>query len=495
MIGPILKSLRVQLVLLILVTLSAAQVVSLWLFSDERTLAIQAAMGFEAAGRAANIARLIEEAPQDLHASILRAANSPLVRFELGTEPLVQHSNHSDGGQIEARVRALLSDRYSRAIRVELHQVEGQLRHLPNAAENMTELQRQIMAGELSAVEMNLAISITGGQWLNVSTRFERPPFQWPMSSILTFGLTAAALFVVVSWFAMSHLMAPLRRLVRAADNLGRGEDVASLPEKGPQEMRDLTAGFNRMQQRLSRYVADRTSMLAAIGHDLRSPITSIRVRAEMVEDDETRDSLVASAEEMQAMIDATLNFARGLSESEPVQAIDIATFLTDIKSGMIEPFELSAGPDVSLRLRPSAMKRALRNVIENAIRYGETATVAWSVVGDEVFIEINDEGPGIPETELERVFDPFFRLEESRSLETGGHGLGFSIARSIFRAHGGDITLANRPQGGLSAEIRLPITNISSEIGERNENLGSFTQHIHGTTGKSRDGWSRRRV
>ena len=432
---------------------------SLWLFADERSLAIQAAMGFEAAGRAANVARLIEEAPADLHTAILRSADSPLVRFEMTATPLVQHNDHSDNMLVETRVRALLNDAYSREIRVELHQIDGQLLPLPNLSDEMTEMHLAMMQGKLSAVEMNLAISISGGQWLNVSTRFERPPIQWPLYSILTFGLTAAALLVVATWFVMSRIMAPLRQLVKASESLGRGEEIRLLPENGPLEVRELTAGFNRMQQRLSRYISDRTSMLAAIGHDLRSPITAIRIRAEMVEDIETRDSLVASAEEMTAMLEATLNFARSLSESEPVQTIDLAKFMLDLKSSMIEPFSIVHGPDVSLRIRPIAMKRAIRNIIENAIRYGENATLTWSIHGDELTILVDDDGPGIPEDDLERVFDPFVRLETSRSLETGGHGLGFSIARSVLRAHGGDISLGNKAQGGLSAIIRVPAT------------------------------------
>ena len=451
-------SLRIQLVMLILATLTAAQLVSLWLFADERSLAIQAALGFEAAGRAANIARLIEEAPADLQDSILRAADSPLVRFELTGEPLVAHSDHSDGGRVEARIRALLNDSYSRDIRVELHAIEGELLPLPNLSHEMTEMHLAMMQGKLTAVEMNLSLSIAGGKWLNVSTRFERPPIQWRLYSMLSFGLTALALLIVVSWFVMSGLLGPLRRLVKATEHLGRGEEVSSLPVRGPHEVQELTAGFNRMQERLTRYVTDRTSMLAAMGHDLRSPLTAMRVRAEMVDDDETRESLIDSVEEMSTMVEATLSFAKGVSENEPVQDVRISEFVEDLKGRMIADFKVADSPDVEMRLRPNAMKRAVRNMIENATRYGNSVTVSWSVNEGDLFIRIDDEGPGIQEDALERVFEPFVRLDESRSLETGGHGLGLSIARSIVRAHGGDITLSNRKAGGLRATIRLPI-------------------------------------
>ena len=458
MIWRLLRSLRVQLVLLIIISLGVAQFVSLWLFADERSLAIRAALGFEAAGRAANVARLIEEAPADLRPSIIRAANSPLVRFDLGTKPLVQHSDHSDGGLVETRVRALLNDSYSRDIRVELHQIQGAILPLPNLSHEMTEMHLAMMRGELSAIEMNLSISIAGGQWLNVSTRFERPPIQWPLYSMLTFGLTAMALLVAVSWFVMTGLLGPLRRLARASERLGLGEDIDALPERGPQEVRELTAGFNRMQDRLTRFVADRTRVLAALGHDLRSPLTAMRVHSEMVEEDETRESLVATVEEMQSMVEATLTFAKGLSGNEPMQDVDLQSFLEALRGDMVVPFVLSEGPEITVRLRPNAIRRALRNVIENAVRYGGSATLGWISADGEIEISVTDRGPGIPTAELERVFDPFFRLEESRSMETGGHGLGLSIARSILRAQGGEISLANHPDGGLIATIRLPV-------------------------------------
>ncbi|MEM5469967.1 MAG: ATP-binding protein [Sulfitobacter sp.] len=456
----LINTLRVQLAILVVAALAAAQLISLWFFADERSLAVRAALGFEAAGRAANVARLIEEAPEDLRLSILRAANSPLVRFDLADEPLVQHTDHSDGGLVEARIRTLLDDGYSRDIRVELHEIEGRILPLPHLSQEMAEMHMAMMRGELSAVEMNLSIAIAGGSWLNVGTRFERPPIQWPVYSMLTFALSAAVILIVVFWFLMTRLTGPLRRLVGAADRLGRGEDIADLPMAGPAEVRDLTATFNRMQERLTRFVADRTRLLAALGHDLRSPLTAMRVQAEMVDDEETRDSLVASVEEMQSMVEATLTFARGLAGSEAPEHVIVGEFLKALKSDMVTQFDLEVGPVIEARIRPHALRRALRNIIENAERYGGKTRVAFHSQSDEFIITVDDNGPGIPAPELERVFDPFFRLEQSRSLETGGHGLGLSIARTIVRAHGGDISLSNRGEGGLRATIAIPFAN-----------------------------------
>jgi signal transduction histidine kinase len=413
------------------------------------------------------VARLIEEAPSDLHPSILRAANSPLVRFELSDEPGVQHTDHSDGGVVEARIRTLLDDNFSRDIRVELHEIQGQILPLPHLSPGMAEMHKAMMRGELSAIEMNLSIAVEGSRWLNVGTRFERPPIQWPFYSMLTFTLSAGAILIVVFWFVMTRLLGPLRQLVGAADKLGRGEDVAELPVVGPTEVRDLTHTFNHMQDRLTRFVADRTRLLAALGHDLRSPLTAMRVRAEMVDDDETRDSLVASVEEMQSMVEATLTFARGLAGSEDPEVVNVDAFLEDLRQDMVVPFDTEGDSAYDARMRPHAMRRALRNVIENAVRYGGSAHVRHGMANGEVFITIDDDGPGIPATELERVFDPFFRPEQSRSLETGGHGLGLSIARTIVRAHGGEISLSNREAGGLRTTITIPLAEANFPKGE----------------------------
>lgn len=451
-------SLRVQLVLLIVAALAIAQTVSLWLFVDERSLAVRAALGFEAAGRAANVARLIEEAPSSLHPAILRAANSPLVRFDLAETPAVEHEAHIYNNTVESRVRSLLGQSHHREIRVELHEVDSGILPLPHLAPNMAEMHLAMMRGALSAIEMQLSIALIDGQWLNVGTRFERPPLQWPWVSFVSFGLTASVVLVAACWFLLTRLTGPLLRISQAADRLGRGENIEPLPLIGPGEVRNLTRTFNRMQGRLTRFIANRTQLLAALGHDLRSPLTALRVRAEMVEEDETRDSLIASIQEMQEMVDATLAFARGMAGGERYEAVDLGAYLARLKVDMMDSFELEDNGTVTVRLRPQSLRRALRNIIENAQRYGEKAHVAFGQNGDHAFVTVLDSGPGIPDAELEQVFEPFFRLEKSRSRETGGTGLGLSIARTIIRGLGGDVSLSNQSSGGLVATVTLPL-------------------------------------
>jgi signal transduction histidine kinase len=259
----------------------------------------------------------------------------------------------------------------------------------------------------------------------------------------------------------VAHRVArPMRRLAFAAEAFGRGEEIARLPEEGPTDIRRTAEAFNRMQERLRRFVADRTSMLAAIGHDLRTPITSLRLRAEFVTDEEMREKILATLDEMQAMTEATLAFAREEATGEPTRVIDLSALAESVCNDLADigwNVTFADSGKIPYRCRPAALRRAMRNLIENAVRYGGEARVSLALADEWFEIAVDDSGPGIPDEEFERVFAPFFRLEGSRSRTTGGVGLGLSIARTIVRGHGGDIVLANLRGGGLRAMIRLP--------------------------------------
>jgi signal transduction histidine kinase len=245
-----------------------------------------------------------------------------------------------------------------------------------------------------------------------------------------------------------------------AAERLGLDVDAPPLPEEGPREVRRASRAFNEMQGRLRSFVRDRTQMLAAISHDLRTPITRLRLRAEFMEDGEQKDRMLSDLDEIQAMIAATLDFARDDFAGEPRRALDLAVLLRDICDefrdvGADVTWE---GPAHATQVgAPAALKRAFSNLIGNAVNYGGGGAVRLTVEQDFCRILVEDRGPGLAEADLERVFEPFVRAEGSRSRETGGVGLGLAITRSIVRGHGGDVTLANRPEGGLRATVALP--------------------------------------
>jgi signal transduction histidine kinase len=250
-----------------------------------------------------------------------------------------------------------------------------------------------------------------------------------------------------------------LKSLAMAANRLGRGEKLDPLREAGPKETRAALRAFNQMGDRIGRFVGDRTQMLAAMSHDLRTPLTSMRLRVEDLEDEEVREKLIASIEEMKQMTEASLAFARADASDEPGFETDICELGACVVSEFVEmeqPVKMDCTAQTMGFVRPIAMKRAMRNLIENALRYGGSAKLDIRQKDNEVLIDVIDDGPGIPQQDLARVFEPFTRLETSRNRETGGVGLGLAIARSIVRSHGGELELSNRKSGGLRARIIL---------------------------------------
>ncbi|MBB4303949.1 signal transduction histidine kinase [Rhodobium orientis] len=452
------RSLLGQLVLLILAALVVAQAVSIWLFADERGHALRAAIGLETADRFATVVRLIEQARPDARVAILQAASSPSARFSVDAEPEVSASDDTARG-IVRRVRTLLGDAGNRDIRAVLVPIGPRGRAFAPPGMPPRGMHQRMMAG-FAPMQMQISVRLATGGWLNMATRVRHPGLQRPPGFLLTTVLSVVGV-VAALWFGLSRITGPLRRLAVAADRLGRGEELPPLPTSGPREVRALSEAFGDMQGRLTRLISDRTRMLAALGHDLRSPITALRLRAEMVDDAETHERMVAILDEMQEMVEATLAYARGIASDEETETVDFTALVSDLAAEVSEtghPVSVEPGPSLPVRLRRTAMRRALRNIFENAQRYAGGAAVRLDAADGNARLVVMDDGPGIAADALEQVFDPFVRLEASRSRETGGTGLGLSIARDILRAHGGDITLANRAEGGLAATVVVPL-------------------------------------
>jgi signal transduction histidine kinase len=283
---------------------------------------------------------------------------------------------------------------------------------------------------------------------------------RWDSAHVLLWWGLSLLATVPLSLLVARRLTAPIRRFSAAADRLGLDIDALPLPETGPAELRAATAAVNAMQRRLKRFVDDRTEMLAAISHDLRTPLSRLRLRVEGLPDCNERARLIADLKLLERMLAATLEFSRDASRGEPRCRIDLASLTESLCAERADLGQTAtyAGPDyLEFTCRPMAIGRALRNLLDNAVEYGGGAMVALRDEGDGIAVEICDRGPGIPDGETERVFEPFYRLDAARSTEHEGTGLGLSIARNIARAHGGDVILANRPEGGLSATLKLP--------------------------------------
>jgi signal transduction histidine kinase len=255
-------------------------------------------------------------------------------------------------------------------------------------------------------------------------------------------------------------IVKPLSSLARAAEAAGRGERQAPLEESGAREIREATHAFNTMQERLHRYLDSRTRVLAAMSHDLRTPLTRLRLRVESLDDATLRERFITDLDEMNHMVLGALNLFRGSNDEEPTRPIDLGPLLEALRAQFAETgasVTIEGAVREPIAVKPQALKRCLTNLLSNAIQYGERATVVLDDQAAELVLRVMDDGPGIPEHALEQVFEPYFRIESSRNADTGGTGLGLSIARDIAQAHGGSLQLRNRSPHGLEAVLRLP--------------------------------------
>ncbi|MGA3003207.1 MAG: ATP-binding protein [Acetobacteraceae bacterium] len=303
------------------------------------------------------------------------------------------------------------------------------------------------------------------GGWLDIDATPE-PIRPWHSPTFLAAFLFMTLAAAGLTLWAVRRLTEPVRVLAEAAEALGRDVNAPPLPENGPTETAVAAVAFNTMAARIRRFVSDRTEMLTAIGHDLRTPITRLKLRAEFIDDDELRTKVLSDLDELETMVSATLAFGRDARANEPVSSVDLVELLrtildetSDAHPDSAERLTYYGPPHQTVWVRPVALKRALANLVANAESYGGSARVTMVPPQDgTVSVTIEDDGPGIPPEEIDRVFEPFHRLEQSRNRETGGVGLGLPIARNMLRAHGGDVVLKNRPEGGLKAIVTLPV-------------------------------------
>ena len=459
------KSLFGRLVLVLFGGLLVAQLLSAYINFAERDRMLIRATGLQSGQRIAEVVKLLDSLGPQERQRIVTVLNIPPQVVSLEKAPIEPSNEVSNSAQLSifsTVLRTALGD--GREIRVAMREVNAMQRpgFLPENREAMMDHQfpqffmRRLMMG---GVFFLTQVQLTDGAWVSFDTHLPRESASLPGRLLLT--LTVLLLAVLgLSVMAVRWVTRPLHILASAADELGRDINRPPLPETGPVEVRRAAHAFNSMQAKLVRFVEDRTRILSAMSHDLKTPITRMRLRAELLEDDDLRGRFEKDLREMELMVTHTLDFIRGLGDGEVAHPVDVMALLESLQAdneemgrqviieGMVKNHYVGVAP---------LLKRCLANLIDNAVLYGKSATVIVEDGADVLRVRVRDEGPGIPDAELEKVFEPFYRLESSRNRETGGTGLGLAIARNIAQTHGGNIELHNRPKAGLEAVLTLP--------------------------------------
>jgi signal transduction histidine kinase len=438
------RSLAARTALVLLLSLTAVQVAGLTIHALDRIGLQRLGLARDIGVRTINLYRVIAMTPPEDRPAVLKELTpTPGLRASLSETPPAP-------GRLKPS-----PPRWHHLVDANMNLVG-----LPGTAR----LDEFVFYGGPAEERMVIGMPLPEGGWLDVASEVP-PPRPWHSRAFLiAFVLMTLAAAGLTIW-AVRRLTTPVRTLAAAAEALGRDVNAPPLPEDGPTEIATAATAFNTMAGRIRRFVHDRTEMLTAIGHDLRTPITRMKLRAEFMEDDEQRRKMLADLEEMEAMVAATLAFGRDATSAEPVTALDLPELLRTVLDEAADAWPgdpaalcYEGPPRLTVRARPLALKRALANLVANAVNYGGSARIRLAPpTRGFVIVEVEDDGPGIPPDEIDRVFEPFHRVESSRNRETGGVGLGLPIARNILRAHGGDVTLANKPRGGARATVQLP--------------------------------------
>ena len=429
------RSLFGRLILLMAGGLILAQLIGAAMHMAERQRMISTTINAEFAQRVAAVYRAIDNQPSSERSRLAQLLSSP---------------------------RQQLSIESSSPITLEIDSVENEFLQRVRQALGMTITLKPVVIPRPGIFSFDLYLKLTAGDWLRIRGQAPQEIIASPLHHFMTLGLMLFLVFILV-WLAVRMTVRPLTDLAKAARALGDDLKSPPLPENGPLEVRAAAQAFNSMQQRIRSGIEERERFLAAVSHDLKTPVTRLRLRSEMLDDPGLRERFVRDLDEMQGMLGSALDFLHGKAVDEDIQRLDLTALLesmVDDYADIGENIRLQAPESLLLEGRPQALRRAIGNLIDNGLKYGSKVSVEAVQDSGTLRITIDDAGPGLPEHELERVFEPFYRLESSRSRETGGVGLGLAIVRQIARGHGGDVVLENRAGGGLRAILSLPLGN-----------------------------------
>ncbi|HEY1044365.1 MAG TPA: ATP-binding protein [Telluria sp.] len=431
----------------LVIGIGAAGAMAQWVAVNERQSAIEAYRDYYAIERAEQIIMAVDTVPSASRMAYLSVANRPAIRIEPFDPTRATSPAHTP-------FMKQLATRLGPAYALE------QVSERPAACDAPRATSALFAPSRWTGICETVNVRLRDGDMVRLEVLPPRVP---PKSAQTDYSITITlfTLSIALLAYAVARMSTrPLKRLAEAARALGEDINREPLKPAGASEIRQATAAFNAMQARIRQHIAQRTQMLAAITHDLQTPLTRLRLRLEKVQDHELQERLRGDLDAMQAMVREGLELARSTDTSEAMCSLDLDSLLDSVCSDASDSGQavtLEGRASMALMGRPMALRRCFGNVIDNAVKYGHQAEVSVERQAGRAVVRIRDRGPGIPEGELARVFEPFYRLEGSRSRESGGTGLGLPIALNIVEQHGGSISLANHPEGGLVATLVLP--------------------------------------
>jgi signal transduction histidine kinase len=402
--------------------------------------------------RADDLVRVVEAVPVEVRESIANAGSNAAFRVDW----------YSASSMVAVMLDTVARLGVPRPPNIQLDETRRRMIHFDSG--NPMPSQLALRTGQLQhdSSAQSLSVELKDGSWIV----FTAPRRTWGLGPTARISINLSFLLlstVAVSTVAAYQLSRPIRQFAAALRRFGADPRASPVPETGPRELREALGAFNGMQAQIQKFVDDRTTMLAAISHDLRTPLTKIRLRGEYITEKRQQTGLFQDVDSMQAMVDSALSFFRDDLRDEETTVFDFAQLMRTITDdysdqGREVPY---TGPEhAPFRGRPIALKRALTNLIDNAVRHGGSPEAELLCAVDRFSVLVRDKGPGIPDEMSELVFRPFYRVEPSRNRASGGVGLGLTSARTVIRGHGGDIVLRNRPSGGLEVEVTLPMAS-----------------------------------
>jgi signal transduction histidine kinase len=464
-------SLTAWALLILIGGLILAEVATLGTIQETREATNRMTSFFHLADRVSSISRAIAAEEVQQRASLAGELSGPTLAVSVDSVPLTTTTVASDDELAE--LEDILSSRLEESGVTDVH-VEMRDRDLiptseaggpPGADAGPVERVLSEIEDSYNYYDAYIAsVRLADGTWVNFISVIAPSPLLWSVNTVAVAILAIVLIFVAAVW-ALRRLTAPYAMIANAAERFGRDIHAGPLPEEGPSEVRAAAHAFNLMQERLKRFFGDRDQLVAAISHDLRTPATRLRLRAEFIDDPDQRSRMLDDLNEIETMTRSVLAFASDSAQPEPRESLDLVSLLESLCDDMPDvDLDLPADlPRLAYAAQPVALRRCIANILDNAVKYGHRARVSLKVDAAAVHIVVDDDGPGIPEADVEMVFLPFRRLDASRNRDTGGTGLGLTIARTVARAHGGEIILTNREGGGLRAEIILPVPDGSA--------------------------------